>query len=58
MDKATSQLSLPEAPRKFGSFVDGSYVPARDRKVLRAITGYIANCQADIELGKRDCWIK
>lgn len=34
MDKASTLLSPPDAPREFGFYVDGAYVPAGDRDRL------------------------
>lgn len=34
MDKMSTKLSLPSAPREFGFFVDGKIVPAGDREVF------------------------
>ena len=34
MDQITPRLTLPEAPREFGFFIDGATVPAGDREVL------------------------
>lgn len=34
MDKASTQLSPPEAPREFGFYVDGATIPAGEREVL------------------------
>ena len=34
MDKATSQLSPPDAPREFGFYMDGRYIPVGEREVM------------------------
>ena len=38
MDKASTLLSPPEAPRDFGFYVDGAYVPAGDREILTRLS--------------------
>ena len=41
MDKMTKTLALPEAPREFGFFMDGDWVPAGNREIFeRASPGH------------------